>query len=128
MLTGITIVSPFGGRNLAVGQSIGGMKGKSDHEIAICDLFDRLDAPDGKQVVVRGIYRFSHELAGLYSSNGCHKPLILDGVKRAEALDIEFVGTSLEQRSALEDFALRVHGGHCDGGLLECNSQVDQLC
>ena len=58
-------------------------------EIQICDLFRRLDAFNGKRIAVRGVYRFSFELAGLYSE-GCAKPLILDGVERAQALNTEF--------------------------------------
>jgi len=66
-------------------------------EIPICNLLERLDKFAGKRVAVRGIYRFSTELNGLYSE-GCPKPLILDGVQRAQALSTEFATEALRQR------------------------------
>lgn len=78
-------------------------RAKSMEEIEICDLFRRLDAFDGKRVAVRGIYRFSFELAGLYSE-GCEKPLILDGAERAQALTTDFVGKSPEQQAQFAHF------------------------
>jgi len=72
-------------------------------EIQICDLFRRLDAYAGKYIAVRGIYRFSTELGGLYSE-GCEKPLILDGAPRAQALNTEFVAKTPEQQSELAHF------------------------
>jgi len=70
----------------------------------ICDLLRHLDTFNGKRIVVRGVYRFSMELGGLYSE-GCQKPLMLDGRERAQALSTEFVGRSPEEHMEHEDFA-----------------------
>ena len=78
-------------------------------EIQICDLFRRLDTFDGKRVAVRGVYRFSFELAGLYSE-GCAKPLVLDGAERAQALSTEFVGKAPEERTGFAHFTEVVDG------------------
>ncbi|MGA2113451.1 MAG: hypothetical protein ABSH56_01725 [Bryobacteraceae bacterium] len=72
-------------------------------ELQICDLLHRLDSFDGKRVAVRGIYRFSMEVAGLYS-DGCKEPLILDGAKRAQALYLEPAGKSPELQAQLAHF------------------------
>jgi hypothetical protein len=85
-------------------QAVAPAKAESTKTIQICALFRRLDAFDGKRVAVRGFYRFSMELAGLYSE-GCPEPLILDGVERAQALHTEFVANSPEQRAALAHFS-----------------------
>jgi len=85
--------------NLVLGQTSAAGNAEVTPVIQICDLFRQLDAFDGKRVAVRGVLRFSIELGGLYSG-GCEKPLILDGVERAQALETEFVGRSTEQRAA----------------------------
>jgi hypothetical protein len=78
-------------------------KSESSVDMPICELFRKLDAFDNKQVAVRGVYRFSSELSGLYSE-GCPEPLILDGVERPQALDADFVGKGAEQRAEFEEF------------------------
>jgi len=71
-------------------------KAESLKVVPICDLLRRLDKFAGKRVAVRGVYRFSMEVEGLYSE-GCPKPLILDGAARAQALWTVFAVTSSEQ-------------------------------
>jgi hypothetical protein len=84
-------------------QETAATKVESMKEIQICDLFRRLDVFDGKHVAVRGVYRFSMELAGLYSE-GCPEPLILDRAERAQALSTEFLAKSPEQRAEYANF------------------------
>ena len=68
-------VDVLGQKALPRAEATAADKAESIGEIEICDLFRRLDAFDGKHVAVRGVYRFSTELAGLYSE-GCQKPLL----------------------------------------------------
>jgi hypothetical protein len=78
-------------------------------------LFRRLDAFAGKRIAARGVYRFSRELAGLYSE-GCQRPLILDGAERAQALETELVGSSPERRAEFAHFMEIVNGVATGGG------------
>lgn len=74
----------------------------------ICDLLRYLDRFNGRRIAVRGVYRFSMELGGLYSE-GCQTPLILDGRERAQALSTEFVGRSPEEQMEHEHFTKEVN-------------------
>jgi hypothetical protein len=57
--------------------------------IDVCEALQRIDVLNGSVVAVRGFYRFAMELGGLYGRN-CPKKLVLDGVERAQAFDLEF--------------------------------------
>ena len=98
ILTAAELIGVFQSTILA--QSRSKTKERPATKFQICDLLRRIDAFDGKLFAVRGMYCFSKELAGLYSE-GCQKQLILDGVERAQALD---VGKSPEERAELEHF------------------------
>lgn len=92
----VLLVSPCG-------DAVAAAPRNSAEVVPICDLLRRLDAFDGKIVAVRGAYRFSPELAGLYSE-GCQNALVLDGFERTQALETEFTGASAEQRAAFAHF------------------------
>lgn len=75
--------------------------------IDLCEVLPQLDHFDGKTIAVRGYYRFSRELGGLYVAN-CANPIMIDGVQRAAAVYVLPRAKSQEGIAEEEEFAKAV--------------------
>jgi len=56
---------------------------------SLCQLFQDLDAHDGRRVSVRGIYRFGREVAGLFVGS-CEQRVMLDGHEVVPHIVLDF--------------------------------------
>jgi hypothetical protein len=57
--------------------------------IDLCEALQSAVEFNGREVVIRGYYRFGMELAGLYGRN-CPKKLIIDGKERLQAFYLKY--------------------------------------